>query len=64
MFSSLANILSKAKDVYQATSPYHGQIADAAKAAMGAVRGKAMTGGAASGGAASGGRARLSARLM
>lgn len=64
MFGSLANILSKAKDVYSATSPYHGQIADAAKAAMGAVRGKAMSGGAMSGGAASGGRARLSARLM
>jgi hypothetical protein len=64
MFGSLANILSKAKDVYSATSPYHGQIADAAKAAMGAVRGKAMSGGAMTGGAASGGRARLSARLM
>ena len=64
MFSSLANILSKAKDVYQATSPYHGQIADAAKAAMGAIKGRGASGGLATGGAASGGRARLSARLM
>ena len=64
MFSSLANILSKAKDVYSATQPYHGAIADAAKAAMGAVKGRGASGGAMSGGAASGGRARLSARLM
>lgn len=62
MFGRLANVLSKAKDVYDKTAPYHGAMKEAAKAAMGAVRGSAMTGGDASG---AGMRRRgMAARLM
>jgi len=61
MFGRLANVLSKARDVYQATKPYHGAMMDAGKAAMGAMSGSAMSGAAMTGGAKKG---KLSARLM
>jgi hypothetical protein len=61
MFGRLANVLSKAKGVYDATAPYHGAMKDAAKAAMGAM-GRGSTGGAMSGAAMTGGR--MSKRLM
>ena len=66
MFGRLANVLSKAKSVYDATAPYHGALKEAGKAAMGAIKGSAMSGGDASGGAMSGGgrKGRMSARLM
>jgi hypothetical protein len=64
----MANVLSKAKDVYDKTAPYHGAMKEAGRAAMGAMRGSAMTGGDATGGAMSGGamsgRKKMSARLM
>jgi hypothetical protein len=64
-FGRMANVLSKAKDIYDKTAPYHGAIKEAGKAAMGAMRGSAMTGGDATGGAMSGaGRKKMSARLM
>jgi hypothetical protein len=60
MFGRLANVLSKARDVYQATKPYHGAMAEAGRAAMGAVRGGDMAGAAMTGGR----KGKLSARLM
>ena len=67
-FGRMANVLSKAKDVYDKTAPYHGAMKEAGRAAMGAMRGSAMTGGDATGGAMSGGamsgRKKMSARLM
>ena len=64
----LANVLSKAKDVYDATAPYHGAMKEAGKAALGALTrgsGPGVSGGDASGGAMAGGRRhRMSARLM
>ena len=60
MFGRLANVLSKAKDVYSATKPYHGAMGEAGKAAMGAMKGEGATGGAMSGGR----RGKMSARLM
>jgi len=64
MFGRLANVLSKAKDVYDKTAPYHGAIKEAGRAAMGAMRGSAMSGGDATGGGVTGGRRKMSARLM
>lgn len=65
MFGRMANVLSKAKSVYDATAPYHGAIKDAAKAGMSAMRGSAVSGGDASGGAMSGGRkGSIAKRLM
>jgi hypothetical protein len=59
----MANMLSKAKSVYDATKPFHGAIAEAAKKGVQAYRGG--EGGAPTGGAMTGGRSKkLSARLM
>ncbi len=72
MFSSLANILSKAKDIYHATKPaisaVKGCLPDSGvlgkvKGAMGSV-GYGMSGGDASGGASGGRRRGMEARLM
>ena len=63
LMSSMANMLSKAKSVYDATKPFHGAIAEAAKKGVQAYRGG--EGGAPTGGAMTGGRSKkLSARLM
>lgn len=66
MFGRLANVLSKAKSVYDATAPYHGAMKEAGKAALGAMKGSAATGGDMSGAAVAGAgrRGRLTARLM
>jgi len=58
LFSSLSNVLSKAKDVYEKTKPYHGAIKSAAEEAMKAVHGGAV------GAAVGAGRKKLSQRLM
>ena len=58
LFSSLSNVLSKAKDVYEKTKPYHGAIKSAAEEAMKSVHGGEV------GAAVGAGRRKLSQRLM